>query len=317
MRGKVILVTGGCGSFGKAFVLEALKQDPKQIRVFSRDEYKQAQMKAELKDPRVEYLCGDVRDAERLEMALEGVNICVHAAAMKRIEKCESDPEEAIKTNILGSVNVAKACLKNNVSHAIFLSTDKASEPVNLYGATKMAAEKYWIRANGYRGTFHPTKFSVVRYGNVVGSRGSVVPIFKRQAEEDGVIRVTHREMTRFFLTLEQAVGLVQVAIEYSQGGEVYLPELKSATIVEIAKAVDQEATIIYTNPVAGEKLHEQLLNRAELDRVTLEDGYTVVHPQDVSWPYRFPEEYSSVVPQTSFDSERFSHSELKDLVNE
>jgi UDP-N-acetylglucosamine 4,6-dehydratase len=317
MRDKVILVTGGCGSFGKEFVKTILATGPKQIRVFSRDEYKQAEMKAELNDPRVEYLCGDVRDAERLNMALEGVDVCVHAAAMKRIEKCELDPEEAIKSNVIGSMNVAKACLKNNVTHSVLISTDKASEPVNLYGATKMAAEKAWIRSNVYRGSLHPTKFSVVRYGNVVGSRGSVVPMFKKQAEEDGVIRVTHRDMTRFFITLQQAVALVQIAVEYSQGGEIYLPALKSASIVDLARAVDSKAHIVYTTPSAGEKLHEQLLNRAELSRVTIEDGYTVVHPEDVTWPYQFPAEYSGVVPRTSFDSDKFTFQELKVLVNE
>ena len=316
MQDKVILITGGCGSFGKEFVKTILLQNPKQIRVFSRDEFKQAEMKAELNDPRVEYLCGDVRDAERLNMALEGVDVCVHAAAMKRIEKCETDPEEAIKTNIQGSINVAKACLTNNVQNSILLSTDKAAEPVNLYGATKMAAEKYWINANTYRGKQHPTKFSVVRYGNVVGSRGSVVPMFKKQAEEDGVIRVTHRDMTRFFITLQQAISLVQIAVEYSQGGEVYLPALKSASIVDLAKAVDPSAHIVYTHPVPGEKLHEQLLNRAELSRVTLEEGYTVVHPENVTWPYLFPTIYTEMVPKTSFDSDRFSLSELKELVS-
>lgn len=317
MRDKVLFITGATGSFGKAFITEMLKLDPKQIRAFSRDEAIQAELKAKFKDPRILWLIGDIRDSERLEMALEGVDVCVHAAALKRIEVCESDPEEAIKTNILGSVNVAKACLKKNVKHAILISTDKASEPVNLYGATKMAAEKYWIRANGYRGALHPTKFSVVRYGNVVGSRGSVVPLFKKQAEEDGVIRVTHKDMTRFFITLQQAIDLVQIAVDSSQGGEIYLPALKSASIVDLAKAVDKNAHIVYTSPVPGEKLHEQLLNRAELGRVTIEEGYTVVHPEDVTWKYQYPDTYSDVVPKTSLDSEKFSVQELRDLVND
>lgn len=317
MQNKVVLITGATGSFGKAFIEEILKTNPKQIRAFSRDEAIQAELKAKFKDSRILWLIGDIRDAERLEMALEGVDICVHAAALKRIEVCEADPEEAIKTNITGSVNVAKACLKKNVSHAILISTDKASEPVNLYGATKMAAEKYWIRANGYRGALHPTKFSVVRYGNVVGSRGSVVPIFKKQAEEDGVIRITHKEMTRFFITLQQAISLVQIAVAYSQGGEIYLPALKAASIVDLAKAVDSKAHIVYTTPNPGEKLHEQLLNRAELGRVTIEEGYTVVHPEDTTWPYAFPKEYSYVVPKTSYDADRFTVKELQELVND
>lgn len=317
MRNKVVLITGATGSFGKAFITEMLRLDPKQIRAFSRDEAIQAELKAQFRDPRILWLIGDIRDSERLEMAMEGVDVCIHAAALKRIEVCETDPQEAIKTNVIGSVNVANACLKKNVKCAVLISTDKASEPVNLYGATKMVAEKAWIHSNVYRGSLHPTKFSVVRYGNVVGSRGSVVPIFKKQAEEDGVIKVTHKEMTRFFITLQQAVSLVQIAVEYCQGGEIYLPALKSAAIVDLARAVDSKAHIVYTTPVPGEKLHEQLLNRAELNRVTLEDGYTVVHPENVTWSYIFPKEYSMVVPKTSFDSDKFTLQELRELVND
>lgn len=317
MQGKVVLVTGATGSFGKAFIETILKLNPKQIRAFSRDEAVQAELKQQFNDPRILWLIGDIRDYERLCLALEDVDICIHAAALKRIEVCESDPQECIKTNVTGSVNVINACLKLNVSHAILISTDKAAEPINLYGASKMVAEKCWIRANTYRGANHPTKFSVVRYGNVIGSRGSVVPIFKKQAQEDGVIRITHPDMTRFFITLQQAVSLVQIAIEYSQGGEIYLPALRSATITDIAKAVDHKARIVYTSPVAGEKMHEQLLNRAEIGRITLEDGYTVIHPENVTWKYEFPKEYSHIVPKTSYDSERFTVNELRELVNE
>lgn len=319
MQDKVVLITGATGSFGRAFIEEILKLNPKQIRAYSRDEAVQAELKQYFSyaGKRMLWLIGDVRDQERLERALEGVDICVHAAALKRIEVCEDDPLEAIKTNITGSTNVATACLNQNVKHAIFISTDKAAEPINLYGASKMAAEKVWIRSNVYRGTLHPTKFSVVRYGNVIGSRGSVVPMFKKQAREDGVIKVTHRDMTRFFITLQQAINLVQVAIEFSQGGEIYLPALKSAAIVDLAKAVDATAHIVYTSPNPAEKLHEQLLNRSELNRVTIEEGYTVVHPENPTWPYIYPKTYSVVVPQTSLDADKFSFNELKDLVND
>lgn len=317
MRDKVIFISGATGSFGKAFISEMLKLEPKQIRAFSRDEAMQAELKQYFSDERILWLIGDVRDSERLEMALEGVDVAVHAAALKRVEVCEDDPWEAIKTNVIGSVNVANACLKKNVKCAVLISTDKASEPVNLYGATKMVAEKAWIRSNVYRGAQHPTKFCVVRYGNVVGSRGSVIPLFKKQAMEDGVIRVTHKDMTRFFITLQEAVSLVQIAVEYSQGGEIYLPSLKSAYIVDLAKAVDEKAHIVYTTPVAGEKLHEQLINRAEINRVTLEGGYTVIHPENVTWPYEFPKEYESIVPKTSFDSAKYSFEELKELINQ
>lgn len=315
MRDRTILVTGGTGSFGKAFIKEALLKEPKQIRVYSRDELKQAQMKEEIGDKRVEWLIGDIRDSERLEMALDGVDVCIHAAAMKRIEKCEKDPQEAIKTNVIGSMNVANACLKRNVKHSIFISTDKASAPVNLYGATKMVAEKHWIRANCYRGLNHPTKFSVVRYGNVVNSRGSVIPMFKEQAKE-GVIRVNHPEMTRFLITLNQAVSLVELATEVAQGGEIFLPTLKSIDIVALAKAVSESAYIYYTSPRAGEKIHEQLFNDVEAKRITIEDGYAVIHPEDVTWPYLFPADFSPQVPSTSFDAPRFSAAELKVMVN-
>ena len=202
MQNKCILITGGTGSFGKEFCKEALKNDARQVRIFSRDELKQAQMKEEINDPRVEWLLGDVRDVERLTTALEGVDICVHAAAMKRIEKCEKDPQEAVKTNIQGTINVANACLKCNVKAAILISTDKAVYPVNLYGATKLTAEKAWIQSNTYRGINHPTKFSIVRYGNVLGSRGSVVNSFK----DNNVLTVTDANMTRFFITLQEAI---------------------------------------------------------------------------------------------------------------
>lgn len=316
LQNKVILITGGTGSLGKALTKELLLGNPRQIRIFSRDEAEQAVMREELHDPRVDYLLGDVRDYDRLLLALQGVDVVIHTAALKRIEKCELDPEEAIKTNITGTINVAKSCLYNNVKSAIFISTDKATEPINLYGATKMTAEKYWIQANVYRGRLHPTKFSVVRYGNVVGSTGSVLPMFKKQAKEDGIIRITHRDMTRFFITLQQAVALIQIAMEFSQGGEIYLPSLKSAFIVDLAKAVDEKAHIVYTSVGPGEKLHEQLLNRAEINRVTLEEGYTIVHPENPTWPYKIPQIFAHTVSQTSLDAEKYSFAELKDLIN-
>jgi UDP-N-acetylglucosamine 4,6-dehydratase len=315
MQDKIIAITGGTGSFGKAMVEELLKKDIKRIRILSRDELKQAVMKDEINDSRVDFFLCDVRDESNLITALEGVDIVIHAAALKRIEKCETNPLEAVKTNIQGSINVANACLKNNVLSAVFISTDKASEPVNLYGASKMVAEKFWIRANCYRGLHHPTKFSVVRYGNVLNSRGSVIPMFKKQAQ-DRVIRVTHPDMTRFFITLQQAINLVELAVEYAQGGEIYLPQLKSAYITQIAAAVAPEAHIVFTHPNSGEKLHEQLLNQDESKRVTIEDGYTLIHPQDVTWPYSFPKEYSPVVPLTSLETNKFTSVELSELIH-
>ncbi len=286
MRDKVILITGGTGSFGKAFCKEMLTKGVKQIRIFSRDELKQAQMKEEINDSRVEYLCGDVRDAERLNLALEGVNICVHAAAMKRIEKCETDPMEAIKTNIQGSVNVANACLKNNIQAAILISTDKACYPVNLYGATKLTAEKVWTQANTYRGTNHPTKFSTVRYGNVLGSRGSVLHLFKDQLA-NGVIKVTDQNMTRFFITLQEAVDLVQFAIEDHQGGEIYTPNLKAVSIYRMAEMVAGNYPVVITNQRGGEKLHETLMTVEECKRAESFGQYNIIHPEITTWPYK------------------------------
>lgn len=287
MEGKTVLITGGTGSFGKAFVSWALEQGVKQIRVLSRDELKQHEMAQEFRDPRVEFLLGDVRDFERVKLAMAGCDIVIHAAAMKRIEKCERDPNEAVKTNIQGSINVAQAALAANVRQAVLISTDKACEPINLYGATKMVAEKYWIQSNGFRGNNFRTVFSVVRYGNVINSRGSVIPEFKKQAKE-GVIKITHPEMTRYLIELEKAVALVYCAIQYSQGGEIYLPLLKSAKITDVAKAVAPDTEIKFVGMGDYEKLHEQLYNQSEKDRLVPQDGYLMIEPSNPKWPYRF-----------------------------
>lgn len=286
MNGKCLLITGGTGSFGKAFCLEALKKGVRQVRIFSRDELKQAQMKEEIKDSRVEYLCGDVRDAERLAVAMDGVDIVIHAAAMKRIEKCELDPQEAIKTNVQGSVNVANACLKQNVSLAILISTDKACYPVNLYGATKLTAEKVWTQSNTYRGKSHPTKFSVVRYGNVLGSRGSVLHLFKDQLEK-GRLKVTDSRMTRFFITLQEAVDLVQIGLETMQGGEIFIPNLKSLNIYQLACQIAGSIPVEVTSQRGGEKLHEVLMTQEECKRTECFTRYNVVHPEITTWPYK------------------------------
>lgn len=316
MRDKVILVTGGTGTFGKAFVKDALTKGPKQIRVFSRDELKQAQMAAEINDPRVEYLCGDVRDFERLSVALEGVDICIHAAAMKRIEKCERDPQECKKTNVDGSINVLNACLKNNVKNAVLISTDKAAMPINTYGASKMLAEKEWINGNVYRGRQHPTKLSVVRYGNVLGSRGSVVHLFKDQAER-GVIKVTDQRMTRFFITVQEAVDLVQLALETQQGGEIYIPRLKAASIYHLATLMAGSARVEITSQRGGEKLHEILATPEEFTRMAHETDYSVIHPENPRWPYK--KDTGSEDSQREFvdssTAEQYKDDELVELI--
>lgn len=314
MRDKVLLITGGTGTFGKAFCRTALQNGARQVRIFSRDELKQAQMAAEFNDPRVEYLCGDIRDAERLLMALEGVDICVHAAAMKRIEKCERDPIECKKTNVDGTINVLLACLKNNVKSAILISTDKAAMPINTYGASKMLAEKEWINGNVYRGRNHPTRFSVVRYGNVLGSRGSVIHAFKNQAER-GRIEVFDQRMTRFFITIQQAVDLVQLAIEEQQGGEIYLPRLKGASIYHIAKLMAGRGQIVLSSQRGSEKLHEVLSTPEECERTTNEEHYSIVHPYKPTWPYMMPKEFDRTNHVDSSTAEQFKDDELVALI--
>ncbi len=315
MQDKCVLITGGTGSFGKAFTKNLLEKCVRQVRIFSRDELKQAQMKEEINDPRVEYLCGDVRDAERLNVALEGVDVVVHAAAMKRIEKCEKDPQEAIKTNIIGTVNVVNSCLKNNIQKAIFISTDKAVYPVNLYGSTKLAAEKVFIQSNTYRGTKHPTKFSVVRYGNVLGSRGSVFHIFKDQLEK-GIIKVTDPNMTRFFITLKEAVDLVHVGLEFMQGGEIFIPHLKAASIYRMAQLMAGKVPVEITSQRGSEKLHESLITKEEKDRLVSYKHFSVINPEITTWPYR---PWTSEIQRYAASSEtapQYDDNELQELLN-
>lgn len=315
LNDKTVLVTGGTGSFGKAFVRRALDQDVKQIRILSRDELKQHEMAQDFRDPRVEFLIGDIRDYERVALASAGCDLVVHAAAMKRIEKCERDPMEAVKTNIDGTLNVIKACIANNIPNAVLISTDKACEPINLYGATKMVAEKCWIQANVYRGRNYATRFSAVRYGNVLGSRGSIVPIFKKQAK-NGVVTVTDAKMTRFLIELEQAIDLVMVATTYAQGGEIFLPVLKAASIVDIAKAVAPDARVEFIGASPSEKLHEQLFNQSEASRIVQEEGYMVIEPEAPSWPFKFSTSaLRKHVPYTSERAEQYEINELRQAI--
>lgn len=314
MQGKTVLVTGGCGSFDKEFVKSILQFNPKQIRIYSRDEYKQALMKEELRDARVEWLIGDIRDYERLLTAMEGVDIVVHAAAMKRIEKCEKDPQEAIKTNVNGTANVINACLKSNVSHAVLISTDKAVYPVNLYGATKLCAEKMWIQSNVYRGLSHPTKFTVVRYGNVLGSRGSVLELFNDQLKK-GCIKVTDQRMTRFFITLQEAVDLVCLAIELGQGGEIFIPRLKATSIYHLATLVAGDVPVEITSQRGGEKLHESLVTKEEKERMISEEHFSVINPELTTWPYKPWNSDARFWVESSEFAEQYTSEELRELL--
>ncbi|MBV9159697.1 MAG: UDP-N-acetylglucosamine 4,6-dehydratase (inverting) [Candidatus Kaiserbacteria bacterium] len=279
--GKTVLITGGTGSFGKACVRQILvKHKPKAVRIFSRDELKQWDMRREFNDdPRLRFLIGDVRDASRVRRATEGVDILIHAAAMKQVPACEYNPMEAIKTNVDGAMNVINAALDNNIPRVIALSTDKAASPVNLYGATKLCSDRLFIQSNEYRGPKRDTMFSVVRYGNVMGSRGSVIPLFRKQKEK-GELTITHEEMTRFWITLPQAVDLVLSSLEVMQGGELFVPKIPTMKIVDLAKTIAPEATCRVVGIRPGEKMHECLITQEE-GRLAYElaDRYVVLSP--------------------------------------
>lgn len=260
LSGSSILITGGTGSFGKTFVSMTLaKYNPERLIIFSRDEMKQWDMQLLFQqDQRVSFIIGDVRDKERLSRALDGVDYVVHAAATKIVPTAEYNPFECVKTNINGAMNLIDACIDRGVMRLVALSTDKASNPINLYGATKLASDKLFVAGNAYAGT-HETRFSVVRYGNVMGSRGSVIPFFMSQATA-GVLTITDPRMTRFMITLDQAVELVWHAFEDMQGGEIYVKKIPSMNILDVARAVapGAEHKIIGTRP--GEKIHEQMI---------------------------------------------------------
>jgi len=257
--GKTILVTGGTGSFGRHFVKRMLSQhNPKKLIVFSRDELKQSEMAREFPDERLRFFIGDVRDKERLRRAFDGVDYVIHAAAMKQVPACEYNPFEAIKTNVLGAQNIINAAIDCKVKKVLALSTDKAVAPVNLYGATKLCAEKLFITGNAYVPADQETAFSVVRYGNVAGSRGSVIPLFKSLAHT-GRLPITDERMTRFWLTLEDAVRIVLDGLETMKGGETFIPQLPSFKVTTLARAIAPECEFDIIGIRQGEKLHESL----------------------------------------------------------
>jgi len=283
-KNQIVLVTGGTGSFGRKFVEIMLQEyQPAKLIVFSRDELKQHEMRISGFDHvDLRYFIGDVRDLNRLRRAMQGVDIVVHAAALKQVPACEYNPMEAIKTNILGSSNVIEAALDAGVSKVMALSTDKAVNPINLYGATKLAAEKLFVQSNAYAGGT-ATRYSCVRYGNVVGSRGSVVPVFLKQRDQNK-LTITDRRMTRFWLTLDQGVKFVIHCVEQMQGGEVFVPKIPSMKVVDIAKVVAPEAELEEIGIRPGEKLHEVLIHEDEARAtVELEEMY-VVQPSAALW---------------------------------
>jgi len=261
-----ILITGGTGSFGHAFIPMTLERyNPKRLVVFSRDEMKQWEMAKLFKgDPRVQFLIGDVRDKDRLYRALDGIDYVVHAAATKIVPTAEYDPFECVKTNVMGAMNLIDACIDKGVKRIVALSTDKASAPANLYGATKLTSDRLFVSGNSYSGS-HETRFSVVRYGNVMGSRGSVIPFFMSIADK-GILPITDKRMTRFMISLEEGVELVWHAFKDMKGGEIYVKKIPSMKVTDVALAVDKNAKQEEVGIRPGEKLHEQMIG--------IEDSY-------------------------------------------
>lgn len=288
---KSVLITGGSGSLGKAMVRYLLEETQvRRIAIYSRDELKQFHMKSEFKDDsRLRWFIGDIRDKDRLVRAMHGVDFVVHAAALKQVDTGEYNPMEFIKTNVLGSQNVIEASIDAGVSKVVALSTDKASSPVNLYGATKLTADKLFVAANNYSQSYG-TKFAVVRYGNVMGSRGSVIPFFQNLAREGKPLPITDKRMTRFWISLEDAVKFVLDSFEIMQGGELYVPRIPSMKILDLANAISPNSEIVEIGIRPGEKLHEEMIS-AEDSRRTLKismDRFLVL-PVVAEWEFKVP----------------------------
>lgn len=284
LQEKVILVTGGTGSFGKKFAEIVLKEyKPRALRIFSRGELLQIQMCQQFNDdPRLRFFIGDVRDKERMYRSMNGVDIVIHAAALKHVPICEYNPIEAVRTNIDGAANVIDVAINNGVEKVMAISTDKAVHPVNLYGATKLVAEKLFVQGNSYAGG-RGTKFSCVRYGNVIGSRGSVIPLFLEQKNK-GILTLTDKRMTRFWITLEQGVKFVIQCIDLMQGGEVFVPKIPSMKIIELADTIAPEAKKEFVGIRPGEKINEVLLTEDEARHAKEFDEYFIIEPEHSFW---------------------------------
>ncbi|MBU4054369.1 MAG: UDP-N-acetylglucosamine 4,6-dehydratase (inverting) [Proteobacteria bacterium] len=289
LNGKSILITGGTGSFGKKCTEIILKKyQPKKLIIFSRDELKQYEMEqvfSERDYPCIRYFIGDVRDLERLHRAFQGVDYVIHAAAMKQVPAAEYNPFEAIKTNILGAQNIINAAIDCKVKKIIALSTDKAANPINLYGATKLCSDKLFIAGNAYRGT-QCTKFAVVRYGNVLGSRGSVIPFFKKK-KKCGCLPITDERMTRFWITLDQGVDFVLFCLENMCGGELFVPKIPSMNIMDLAKAVAPECKTNIVGIRPGEKLHEIMIPADESHKTIEFEDFYIIQPNFESLPFK------------------------------
>jgi UDP-N-acetylglucosamine 4,6-dehydratase len=287
LKDKTILITGGTGSLGKALTKRILEIHPniKKLIIFSRDEQKQFQMAQEFSEkvfPQIRYLLGDVRDQERLIRAFNGIDIVIHAAAMKHVHLAEYNPDECIKTNIGGAQNVIHAALQTKVSNVVALSTDKACAPINLYGATKLTSDKLFVAANNIKG-INPIKFSVVRYGNVMGSNGSVIPFFMKKSKT-GVLPITDKNMTRFNISLQGGVDMVMHAIEHAWGGEIFIPKIPSYRILDVAKAVAPDCQIEIVGIRPGEKIHEEMITSSDSFNTFDLGKYYIILPSVLNW---------------------------------
>ncbi len=291
-RNATFLITGGTGSFGQCCAATLLRMGVRRLVIFSRDEQKHVRLQREVfprdQFPQIRWMIGDVRDAQRLKLAMRGIDYVIHAAAMKHVDMAEYNPQECIRTNINGAENVINAALETGVKKVIALSTDKAASPVNLYGATKLCSDKLFVAANSLGGA-DGTRFAVVRYGNVLGSNGSVVPLFQQQ-QQSGRLTITDPEMTRFIITLPQGVELVMTAFEWMRGGEIFVPRIPSTTVMDLARAVAPECRIEITGIRPGEKMHECMIPEDE-SRLTLQfDSHLIIQPAIRSWTSDSPD---------------------------
>lgn len=287
LNGKSVLITGGTGSFGNKFVKTVLEDYPglERLVVYSRDELKQYEMRQkfpENKHPQIRYFIGDVRDRDRMMRAFEGIDTVIHAAALKQVPACEYNPFEAIKTNIIGAQNVIESAIQSGVNKVVALSTDKAAAPINLYGATKLCSDKLFVAANNFKGK-RDIKFSVVRYGNVMGSRGSVIPFFMEKRKE-GILPITDERMTRFNISLEDGIKLVLYALEHMWGGEIFVPKIRSYKITDVAEAIAPECELLIVGIRPGEKLHEEMITATDALSTVEFDKYFVILPSIQLW---------------------------------
>ncbi len=296
LNDKTILVTGGTGSFGKRFIRTVLDNyKPRRLIVFSRDELKQFEMQKAFDDPSLRFFIGNVRDKDRLYRAFDGVDYVIHAAALKQVPAAEYNPFEFIKTNVIGAQNIIDAAIDVGVSRVVALSTDKACNPVNLYGATKLCSDKLFISGNSYAGE-SDTRFSVVRYGNVAGSRGSVIPFFM-QMKDKGMLPITDERMTRFWISLDESVSLVMLALDSMRGGEIFVPKIPTATVLDMAKAIAPQATYETVGIRPGEKLHESLISEEEGRTTYAYDDHYVIRPNFPWWSHDETNDAGELVP--------------------